>query len=639
MSYHLLTPAFIGKARLKNRTIFPSMCHFYCDENGFVTEQLKAYVKARAAGGVGAVIMPGSPHGVPGPARPALSSEDYYPGWRALRDICHAYDCRLFVQIHPAKPQAGRDPSLLLPDNMDLATIEEITDSYARCAAAAKEIGLDGVEIHGAHAHEIAQFMSPYYNHRTDAYGGSTEGRAKIAVEVIQKIKAACGADFPLIFRLGSREMIPGGREIEESVVIARLLERAGADALHVSIGMPESEAYISAPMDLPDGVNLQDIGRIKNAVSVPVIGVNRINSPELAEEVIASKTADFVAMGRPLLADPDFVRKIGTDEPIRRCLACNQGCRKSITKKAIYCVQNPFTGREASLALQPDDALAQKKILIIGAGIAGLEAAMDLALRGARPVIWEKQPAAGGLINLAKTPPFKSVMARMTDYRLAVLARQGVEIVYTREATAQNVAEFAPDIVLLATGSRPSVPPIEGLTTDGTLRPPFYSGDDALTMIHAHQTTDAGLPEALGKRIAVLGGGMVGVELADSLAEAGAEVFIFEMADQIGKELTKSRRYFVQQRLGQGHVRCLTETKIKALKFPSVIAERDGREEVFTGFDSVVVALGRRPNAALKETLEAALPRAKVLLLGDANTPKMAMDAVIHAAELAAAL
>ncbi len=638
MSYHVLTPAFIGNVRLKNRTLFPSMCHFYCDDNGFVTEQLKAYVKARAAGGVGAIIMPGSPHGKPSAARPALSSEEYYPGWRALRDICHEYDCRLFVQIHPAKAQAGRDPSLMLPDNMPLEMIEEITDSYARCAAAAKEIGLDGVEIHGAHAHEVAQFMSPYYNHRTDGYGGSPEGRAKIAVEVIQKIKAACGADFSVIFRMGSREMIPGGREVEESVVIARLLERAGADALHVSMGMPESEAYISAPMDLPDGVNLDDIGKIKHAVGIPVIGVNRINSPELAETVIASGTADFVAIGRALLADPDFVRKIGTGEPIRRCLACNQGCRKSITKKAIYCVQNPFTGREASLALRPDAALAQKKVLIVGAGVAGLEAAIDLAIRGVKPTIWEKQPSAGGLINLAKTPPFKSVMARMVDYRLAVLAQYGIEIAYNREATLQNIADFAPDIVLLATGSRPSVPPIEGLTTDGILRPPFYSGDDALAMI-ARQNTAAGLPAELGKKIAVLGGGMVGVELADSLAEADAQVVIFEMGDQVGKELTKSRRYFVQQRLEQGHVCCLTDTKIKSLKFPSVIVERGGQEEVFTGFDSIIVALGRRPNTALKDALEIALPQAKVLLLGDANSPKMAMDAVTQAAELAAAL
>lgn len=271
-----LTPAAIGKMRLKNRFIFPSMCNFYCDAEGFVTEQLKAYVRARAQGGAAAIIMPGSPHGKPGPARPALSSPRYYDGWRELAAICHEQDCRLIVQIHPAKAQAGRDPSLLLPDGMPREMIREIVASYAACARAARTVSADGVEIHGAHAHEVAQFMSPYYNHRTDEYGGSTENRARLGLEVVRAIK-----------------------------------EAAGADALHVSIGMPLSEAYISAPMDVEDGFNLAHAGRVSKRWTA------RRSSTRRAESAVRQRTLTWSSRRLAGAAAAGWHRRSG--RPARR--------------------------------------------------------------------------------------------------------------------------------------------------------------------------------------------------------------------------------------------------------------------------------------------------------------------------------
>lgn len=618
-----MTPAMIGTMRLKNRFIFPSMCNFYCDAEGFVTEQLKAYVRARAEGGAAAVIMPGSPHGKPGPARPALSSPRYYDGWRELAAICHAQDCRLIVQIHPAKAQAGRDPALLLPDNMPREMIREIVGSYAACAKAARMVGADGVEIHGAHAHEVAQFMSPYYNHRTDEYGGSTANRARLGTQVVRAIKEAAGEDFPVIFRISARELVPGGRELEETVAIARMLEAAGADALHVSIGMPLSEAYISAPMDVEDGFNLAHAERVRAAVHIPVIAVNRINTPELAERAIAGGQADFVAVGRGMLADPAFVRKIGTKEPIRLCLGCNQGCRKSPTKKAIYCVQNPMTGREATLRLEADGALRGEHVLVIGAGVAGLEAAMDLALRGAQVEVWERGAQAGGLMELACVPPHKDVMRRMVSYRLAMLERLGVRVRCGREATAETVRAYGADTVVVATGSEAYCPAIPGAQA-------CMTADDMLCALR-----DGKAP---GAHAAVLGGGLVGLETADALCARGVRVEIFEQAGEIGAGLNGNRMAFIRERLARGGCTAHCHARVEAVEGAFVRYEQDGECRTAGPFDAVVTAMGRRSRRMLAQALQEACPDKSVVCIGDAQHPATAMEAVTQAAQMAAA-
>ena len=619
------TPALIGNVKLKNRFIFPSMCNYYCDSEGFVTEQLKAYVRARAEGGAAAIIMPGSPHGKPGPARPALSDPRYYDGWRALQAICQKEDCRLFVQIHPVNIQAGRDPSALLPDHMPVYMIRQIIDSYAACARAAREIGLSGVEIHGAHAHEVAQFLSPYYNHRTDAYGGSVVKRCRLAVELVQAIKRTAGEDFPVIFRLSSDECVPGGRDIEETLEMVPLLEQAGVDALHVSIGMPLSECYISAPMDVEDGFNLAHIARIRKAVHIPVIAVNRINTPELAERVIAEDIADFVAVGRGMLADPQFAKKAISDDPIRLCLGCNQGCKKSVTKKAIYCLQNPFTGREASLHLTPSDALACKRMLVIGAGVAGLEAAMDLALRGAHPEIWEQQSHAGGLIQLASIPPKKAVMRRLIDYRLAELARLGVTVRLNQKATPEAVAAYRPDLIILATGSVPAVPPIDGLQSKDIL-----TADEALLRMK-----QGGWQQ--GQTCAVLGGGMTGLEVADALCERACTPEVFEMAGQAGEGLAKERRVFLRKRLEAGGCRIHVSTRVTRIAGGRITCETEGERNVFGPYDVIINALGRKSDASLLNELRACCPDADITVLGDASKPGTVLDATASAAIYAA--
>lgn len=618
-----MTPAFIGGMKLKNRFLFPSMCNFYCDQEGFVTDQLKAYVRARVDGGAAAIVMPGSPHGKPGPARPALSDEKYCAGWRELATLCHGKDCRLILQIHPAKAQAGRDPSLLLPDNMPVDLIREIVASYAACAARARKCGVDGVEIHGAHAHEVAQFMSPYYNHREDEYGGSTENRARLGREVIRAIKAAAGEDYPVIFRMSSDELVEGGRTLEESVQIAKLLEAAGADALHVSVGMPLSEAYISAPMDVEDGFNLAGIAKIAAHVNIPVIAVNRINTPELAEKVIREGMADFVAVGRGMLADPDFVRKAEKGEPLRMCLGCNQGCRKSLTKKQIYCVQNPATGREAQLTPADGDELKGRRVLVVGAGVAGLEAAMGLALRGADVEVWEKELQAGGLIGIACVPPYKSVMARMVEYRLAELKRLGVPVRYGKEADVQSAAAFGADLVIAATGSVPASPPVKGIESAMT-------ADEALELIRS------GKAEALGRHAAVLGGGLVGLETADALCALGIHTEIFERGGRIGAGLNDNRLYFIEKRLDRAGCVRHCGARVESVDRRTVVFALEDGQHGQAEFDTVIAALGRRSLNEFEKGFAALCPGTQIVPLGDAAKPGTAMDAAADAAAFA---
>ncbi len=614
-----LMPGKLGTMTLKNRVIFPSMCNFYGDDEGNITPRLEAYVRARAEGGAAAIIMPASPFGKPGPARPALSDDRYEAGWKRLLAICHENDCRLIAQIHPAKAQAGRDPALLMPDAMPQKMIEEIISGYAACAKRARAFGVDGVEIHGAHAHEVAQFLSPYYNHRTDEYGGSPEKRARLACEVIRAIKREAGADYPVIFRISAREMIPGGRELEESMRIAPLLEAAGADALHVSIGMPLSEGYISAPMDVPDGFNVEAAAKMRACVSIPVIAVDRINTPELAEQTIAQEKADFVAIGRGMLADPQFVNKIGTEKPIRFCLGCNQGCRKSVTKKAIYCVQNPFTGREQEWTIKP---LPQRpRVLVVGAGVSGLEAALDFALRGAQVEAWEAQTHAGGLIELAKLPPHKAVLERLIAYRLAMLEQLGVPVRNGRRADVESIAAFAPRLVILATGSKPAMPPIDGLRDSHVM-----AVDDVLPKLDVIEA----------KRCAVLGGGLAGLETADALCARGIQAEVFEMADTVGTGLPVTRKGFVMDRLNAGGCVIHTGARIQHVAFPMIGYEQDGQTMEAGPYDLVITALGRRSERVLADELREKHPEIECVCVGDADHPATALEATAGAAELA---
>lgn len=622
----ILSPIKIGPVVIKNRVIFPSMCTFFCDSKGYVTEDQMDFVADLARGGAGLIVVPGSPHGKPGPGRPALSDDRYMPGWKAMADVAHQSGAKLFCQLHPAAVQAGRDKVVKAVADYSRELLAQLVESYASEARRCQLSCVDGVEIHGAHAHEIAQFMSPRYNERTDEYGGDFRGRARYSLEIVRAIKALCGPDYPVVFRISGDEMVERGRKLPETVEIIKLLVEAGIDAVHVSIGMPESEEYMCAPMDIPDGFNTGAAEAVKRAVQIPVITVGRITTMDQAEEILEQGKADLTAIGRAQLADPALVNKyMGLDPaPVRRCIGCNQGCRAATVRKKIRCMQNPRIGNEKEMTFAPPSpALKAKKVVVVGAGPGGLEAAAMLAEHGVEKlVIFEQEREPGGKINLAQIPPFKANMEFLTAYRLEVLKRRQIEIRLNTRADAAMIAAEEPDAVILATGSAPLIPPIPGIEGEH-----IYTGDQAL---------EGGCE--LGERIAVLGGGLIGCETAEYFASMGKAVEIFEMRDDVAVELTESRRIFMLKRLRDLGIPIHTGTRVEEIALPALtVADHQGGSRKMDGFDSVIVAAGRRPESGLVEAVREALPGVRVYAVGDVNSPGLAIEAV-HEAAFAAA-
>lgn len=619
-----LEPITIGNLTLKNRIIHPSMCVFFCDQDGYINDILTEYVRERARGGVGLIIMPGSPHGKVGPGRPAISDNSYIPGWRKLADMVHSYDAKLFCQLHPAKFQAGRGYAIEDMNDFTEEYIDALIESYADGAVRCRIAGVDGVEIHGAHAHEVAQFMSPFYNHRTDKYGGSTEARALFATKIVRRIKEKAGSDYPLCFRISGDEHVPGGRKIDETVEIAKMLVAAGADMIHVSCGMPESEYMISASMDVENMFNVVNAQKVKEAVNVPVVAVNRITCIEEADQVIESGAADLCAMARANLADPDMVAKAEgrVPGPVRRCVGCNQGCRDATLYKKIRCMQNPRLGFENVFNFVPATEEEKKlKVMIVGAGPAGLETAYDLSQRGFNIEVYEKNSYAGGLVNLAAMPPRKGNMREIINFRVEALEAAGIEINYNTEVTAEFIKEKAPDVLILATGSKAFIPPIPGADGENVA-----TGDEVLT----------GAKKLPGKHIVIIGGGLVGCETAEVLTAQGYEVEIVEMTENLGQPLNLSRRHFLLKSMKENNVKVHMPAKVLSVNLPTVSISTADYSFNIDKVDGVVVAAGRKPVNALEEQVRD-IPGMRVYVIGDAKEPSLAINAIQAGARMAA--
>ena len=623
----VLTPFQIGNVKLKNRIIFPSVCTFFCEKDGSIGEQMFEYVRARAAGGAAALTIGGSPHGKPGWGRPAISDEKFMPRWEEMAKMIHSYGAKLFCQLHPAKIQAGLGEKVMAVEDYDHETINWLIESYAAGAKRVMEHGADAVEIHGGHAHEVAQFLSPYYNHRTDEYGGDWMRRVRFPCEIVRAIKKRCGSEFPVIFCISGSEMTDGGRDIYESALMAQQLVKAGADAIHVSCAMPVSSQYCCAPMEVPDCFNAENARIVKMAVDVPIIAVDKIPTISQANEVIENGAADLVAMARPLLCDPELVNKyMGVNhDPPRFCLACDQGCRDDVKYKQIRCLQNPVLGREATLHFtEASEELKSKKILIIGAGPAGLEAACDLVKRGCRPIVIDERKQAGGQTEIANKPPHKKNIDRVVEYRTVFLAQNGVSVRLNEHVDLQLIRSEQPDIVILATGSKPVFPQIRGVNSENVFTP-----DEVLSG-----------REIPGKRVAVIGAGLSGAETAQYLAHHGKQPELFEYGNHVAAGYNKAGRWFLLQDLEEHGVRQHLGCRIEELALPDVTFIHEEKQETISGFDAAVVAVGRKANSELADLIRERFPEVELHVIGDAaRGAGTILEAVADAALAVAAL
>jgi 2,4-dienoyl-CoA reductase (NADPH2) len=623
----LFTPVHIGPLELPNRLVMAPMgtC---LDNGGHITEDTVAYYRRRAKGGVGAITVEGClvSADTVGP-EPRICGPEYLPGLRRVVEAIKPHGVVAGVQLmHPGRqvvegPSVAPSPVPLnsaspTPHALTVTEIEAIVADYAVAARYAEQAGFDFLEVHGAHGYLPSNFLSPQHNHRDDAYGGTLENRARFSVEVARAIIAAC--DLPLVWRLNGTDAEPGGFDPESAVAVARMLEEAGVAAISVSSGTWLTLQQTLAPMSVPRGHMRPLVKAVKDAVSVPVMAVGRLDDPGLAEEVIAAGEADVILLGRGLIAEPDWPRLVreGRTEELRPCIACN-ACVDLVGRgERARCSVNPEVGRELTWEVTP--AATPRRIMVVGSGPAGLEAARIARQRGHEVSIWERAGELGGKLEVAGLAPSKHEVLRYRAHQATRLAALGVEIHTSFEVSAAVVAQVKPDVLVVATGADPLVPPIPGIDL----------AHDAQRLLRGE------IEVGPGTRLVVVGGSATGCETAELMRSRGAEVTIVEMRRSIGRGIEAISRRQMIRHLRRDGVEVLTRATLVGLE-PGAVHWTDADGQAHTiETDLVALAIGWRPTGS---TFTAELdPTIEVRVLGDADTPADFVRAVNTGADAA---
>lgn len=628
----LFSPGQLGPLPTKNRVVMAPMVRNYSDDEGRVTPQYLAHLARIAAGGVGTMILDAAyvrPDGKGFTHQCGLHHDGVIDGLRDVVQAAHAHG----VVIGPQLFHAGRQtssartglplvaPSAIpnpgadeIPHALTVDEIHVLVQAFAQAARRARDAGCDFVEIHGAHGYLVTEFLSAFSNAREDAYGGSLAARMRFLEEIIEATRAQVGPDFPLTVRLSGDEMVPEGLTLADTQAIARRLEALGIAAVHISAGNYASYnlGYLIQPMAIPDAPLVHLAEGVKQVVRMPVIAVGKIRYPHLAEEVLRRGQADFIALGRSFLADPDWPRKAqeGRGTEINHCIACNQGCITRLFENLdVWCTVNPATSREQEFAAPRPP---RKRLMVVGGGPAGMEAAKIAAERGHAVVLLEETDHLGGQLIAAAAAPYRPGWRELQEYLLRELARLGVEVRLNTKATVPLIQQEQPEVVIIAIGSSPV-----------RLRIP---GSEEAHVINARDLLE-GHVEAIG-RVIIAGGGCSGAQTAEYLAERGHPVTIVEMLGAIAADAPAAERELLLGRLARRGVRIQMETKILRVEPAGVVVERAGGLETLPA-DTVVLCLGARPNDGLAEALIPFVPQVRVV--GDAVQARKVTDAIVE--------
>jgi 2,4-dienoyl-CoA reductase-like NADH-dependent reductase (Old Yellow Enzyme family)/thioredoxin reductase len=633
---HLFSPARIGSLELPNRIVFAATSSELADDEGVVTDEMVEYYAERARGGAGLLVVEAT-YVDPGGKRlhhnAMLHDDRYVPGMRRLVDAVHAAGARAALQLNDggreSVPEVSgappRAPSALpsrftavgdgvIPQELTIAEIHELLRCFTEAARRARAAGFDAVELHGAHGYLIGQFLSPESNRRRDAYGGDTGRRARFFVELVEAIKRALGAEYPVICRMNGRDLVPGGLELEEAVEIGALLEAAGADSVSVSGGIHASRPYAIIPgMSVPRGCYVAYSEAFKRRLTVPIMAVGRINTPALAEEILASGRADFICLSRALLADPHFPAKArsGRADRIVPCIACNECIATIHRHKGIVCTMNPAVSRELEFARLLTTRADVKRVAVVGGGVAGMAAAITAAGRGHTVHLFEADHALGGHLRLAHLPPHREELESALQFFEREVGRRAIAVHLDHPFTVADARAVRPDAIILATGAESRNPDIPGVD---------------LPHVVAGWRIIAGLAET-GANCVVIGGGLVGMEVADHLAERGKRVVIVARSELLRKAVHADRVYFLDRIRDLG-IEVLTHTKVHEIGPRSVTVEPlNGWRRTLLDVDTVVLCTGYAPRAGLAtELADLGVP---VHLVGDVQGSRKFFEAI----------
>jgi 2,4-dienoyl-CoA reductase (NADPH2) len=659
----LFSPIHINTVEIKNRIAYPALGLLYSYDSK-LNDRYFAYFAERAKGGAGLVTV--GPVGVDflgsGLLALSLASDEALPSFEKLSGIIHDGGARAWVQLFHAGAYShpilidGKQPmapsavfsgySRVTPREMTLEDIQNVQNSFVQAGLRAKAAGFDGVEIIASAGYLVSQFLSPLRNLRTDAYGGSFANRTRFPRELIEKMRSALGPDYPITIRMAGNDFVPGSNSDTETPEFARVYERAGVDAINITGGWHESRVP-QLPMELPRSAYAYLALNIKRAVSLPVMASNRITDPATAEKILTDGYADMVNLGRVLIADPEWPLKAleGRADEIRPCVACSQGCTDQVfSGKPVFCIGNPRAGFETERNILKTNAA--KNVLIVGAGPGGLEAAVTATQAGHRVELYEKSNDIGGQLWMAGAPPHKREILEYIRYYWAMIRRLQIPLFLNTNVDTALIQGKKPDFVLIAEGAESLIPPIPGATDPCVLNAWEVLRDNPL----------------LGKRVAVIGGGAVGLETALFVAAKGtitpeilhflftyeaesverlrelmfqgsSRVTVFEMLAKAGKDVGKSTKWILNDNLKRYGVKVHTGTKVISIRNSTLTIEKEGAITEET-FDSVILASGSRPVQFLSQNITSLnIPFA---VIGDCIKPGKINDA-IHAGFLAA--
>ena len=630
---YVFSPIKIGSLTLSNRLIMAPMATHFATEKGEVTQKLIDYYVERGKGGVGLIVSESnyvSPDGRGGIRRLGLYCDELMEGHQKLTKAVHQTGAKICAQLN----HVGRNASLevigqypvscsstillgkgepfvgIIPRKLDIEEIRQIVKAFGKAAKRANEVGFDAVMIHGASGYLVNQFLSPYTNTRNDVYGKGFNGRIRFLLEIVQEIRKNVGNGFPIMVRLVADEKLRAGYRIDYIQKVAIYLEKAGVDEINITLGNYEAIEWSPGGLYFPQGY-LSDYSKaLKEKVKIPIGTVGRIKDLEVAERIIREKKADLVYMGRALIADPFLPQKAakGKSKEIRGCIACNRVCIGNLFKqKEIACAVNPELGREGEKIVNL--SRTRRKVVVVGGGPGGMEAAIKSAEKGNEVLLFEKDSELGGQLKLASLLPHMGELRDLIEFSERRLRKSRIKIFLNTLATEKMIQELKPDRIILATGATPIHPHIAGIDL-----PLVVQGTDVLAK-----------KVQLGENIIILGGGLLGFELAEWFIDKGKKVTIVEQLKDVmmDAEIRNKKRLLLE--MNMGGVKIFVNTRGAAIERDGLLVERFGGIELLRA-DNVIISVGSKAEDSLIQALSKTF---EFTAIGDCVKPRYIMDAI----------